>query len=58
MLFESMIAAIMNFGYELWGIHKAPEYAILETNVARRQQTPNATVYGELGRFPMLITHK
>jgi hypothetical protein len=58
MLFESMIAAIMNCGYELWGIHKAPKYVTLETNVARRQQTPHATAYGELGRFPMLITHK
>jgi hypothetical protein len=58
-----MIASIMNYGCQIWGFRKAPDIERLDMKFMKqilqvRQQTPNATINGELGRFPMIIIRK
>jgi len=62
-LFDSMIAPILHYGSEVWGFHKAPDIERVHLKFLKRllnvkQQTTNTIVYGELGRFPMIIMRK
>ena len=57
-LFDSMIMPILNYGAEVWGLHKAPDIEkvylkFLKQILNVRSQTTNAAVYGELGRIPL-----
>ena len=66
-LFDAMILPILNYGSEIWGLHKAPDIERVHTKFLKqvlgvRQQTVNAgvnaNVYGELGRFPLFVYRK
>ena len=62
-LFDAMISPILNYGSEVWGFHKAPDIErihmkFLKNILLVKQQTTNATIYGELGRVPMIIIRK
>lgn len=60
-LFDYMILPnILSYGSEIWGFHKAPDIEkihlkFLKQVLGVRQQTPNSAVFGEFGRFPLLI---
>jgi hypothetical protein len=62
-LFDCMILPILSYGSEIWGFHKAPDIEkihlkFLKQVLGVRQQTPNSAVFGEFGRFPLLIIRK
>ena len=62
-LFDSMILPILCYGCEIWGFHKAPDIErihikFLKQILSVKQNTCNATVYGELGRFPIIFIRK
>ena len=62
-LFDTMILPILNYGAEVWGFHKAPNVEkvylkFLKQVLNVKQQTTNATVYGELGRITLDIYRK
>ena len=51
------------YGSEIWGFHKANDVEkvhvrFLKQILGVRLQTSNITVYGELGRFPLVILRK
>ena len=59
-LFDSMVLPILCYGSEIWGFHKAPDIErvhirYLKQILSVRQQTTNAAVYGEVGRFPLNV---
>lgn len=59
-LFDSMINPILSYGSEVWGFHKAPDIERVHLKFMKqvlgvRQQTTNAAIYGELGRFPLIV---
>lgn len=58
-----MVLPILSYGSELWGFHKAPDIErihlkFLKQILCVRQQTTNAAVFGEFGRFPLLIMRR
>lgn len=62
-LFDSMVLPILNYGSEIWGFHKAPDIEQIHVKFLKqilnlRQQTVNAAVYGELGRYPLYVYRK
>ena len=62
-LFDSLVASILNFGSEIWGMHEATDIELIHTKFLRRilgvKKSTNLTaLYGELGRFPLLIIRK
>ena len=48
-LFDKYIGAILNYPCEVWGFHSARDIEQV------KKSTQNDFVYGELGRFPMII---
>ena len=59
-LFDAMVAPILLYGSEVWGIYNCKEIDKLHIRFCKyilgvRKQTPNAAVYGELGRFPLSL---
>ena len=59
-LFDSMVMPILNYGTEVWGIHKGPDIErvylkFLKQILCVRPQTSNIAVYGEVGRTPLYI---
>lgn len=62
-LFDSLVASILNFGSEIWGMHDASDIELVHTKFLRRilgvKKSTNLTaLYGELGRFPLVIIRK
>jgi hypothetical protein len=62
-LFDSLVLPILCYGSEIWGLHKAPDIErvyvkFLKQLLNVKQQTINATVYGELGLFPLSVIRK
>ena len=62
-LFEAMVVPILLYGSELWGIFEFKEVDKLQIKFYKhilgvRQQTPNAAVYGELGKYPLSVIAK
>ena len=62
-LFDAMILPILCYGSEVWGFHKAPDIERIQLKFLKqvlsvKQTTNNAAVYGELGRFPIIIIRK
>jgi hypothetical protein len=63
LLFDSMVAPIITYGCEVWGIYDLAEVDKLHLKFCKqilgvRQQTSNAAVLGELGRFPLSVICK
>ena len=62
-LLDSLIASILNFGSEIWGFHDASDVELIHTKFLRRmlgvkKSTNLASLYGEVGRYPLLLTRK
>ena len=62
-LFDSMVVPILCYGCEIWGFHKAPDIErvhlkFLKQVLSVKQKTATPAVYGELGRFPLLVERK
>ena len=62
-LFDSLVASILNFGSEIWGFHDASDVELIHTKFLRRilgvkKSTNLASLYGEVGRYPLLLTRK
>lgn len=62
-LFDSMVLPILCYGSEIWGFHKSLDIErvhlkFLKKILSVRQQTSNASVYGELGRFPLFVVRQ
>ena len=59
-LFDSMIMPILSYGCEVWGFHKSPDIEKIHLKFLKQLlgvhgKTPNTAVYGEFGRYPLLI---
>ena len=63
LLFDSLVVPIITYGCEVWGIYNYSEvdkihYKFCKYILGVRQQTSNAAVLGELGRFPLSVLCK
>ena len=59
-LFDALVAPIILYGSEVWGVYNMKEvdklnYKFCKIILGVRPQTSNAAVYGELGRFPLYV---
>ena len=59
-LFNTMVAPILNYGSEVWGLRKADPIeklhrSFLKSVLRVKNSTPNCFVYGELGVYPLYI---
>ena len=59
-LFDVLVGSVLNYGAEIWGYHKAGDVEKLHTKFCRyllnvRKSTNIIGLYGELGRFPLII---
>ena len=62
-LFDKMVLPIMCYGCEVWGIESSKQLEALHLKFCKyilnmKTSTPNAMVYGELGRLPIELTVK
>ena len=62
-LFDALITSILNYSSEVWGMHEAKDIELLHTKFCRRilgvkKSTNLVALYGELGRFPLIIVRK
>ena len=62
-LFDSIVSPIMLYGCELWGYSNIDVLERLHLRFCKillkvKKSTPNAMVYGELGRHPLSVTIK
>ena len=58
-LFDTYVASIAFYGCEIWGLHQAPDIEKVHLDFCKsilgvKRSTPNAMVYCELGRVPLL----
>ena len=59
-LFDALVAPIILYGSEIWGVYNMQEvdklnYKFCKIILGVRPQTSNAAVLGELGRFPLSL---
>ena len=59
-LFNSIVAPILFYGSEVWGLRKADHIekfhlAFLKSILGVKSSTPNIYVYGELGVYPLIL---
>lgn len=62
-LFDTMVVPILLYGSEVWGVYNITFIDKLHIRFCKyilgvKAQTPNAAVYGELGRFPLSVICK
>ena len=62
-LFDTLVASILNFGSEIWGMHDATDIELIHTKFLRRilgvkKCTNLSALYGELGRYPLSVIRK
>jgi hypothetical protein len=62
-LFDAMVAPILLYGAEVWGVYNLHEIDKLHLRFCKqilgvKSQTPNYAVFGELGRMPLYIICK
>ena len=62
-LFDTLISSILNYSSEVWGMNEAKDIEPLHTKFCRRilgvkKSTNLVALYGELGRFPLIIARK
>ena len=59
-LFNTMVAPILNYGCEVWGLRKADPIekchrSFLRSVLRVKNSTPNCFLYGELGVYPLYL---
>ena len=56
-LFDSFVGLVLRYAYEIWGYTKSKDIERIHLKFCKEllQVKSNATVYGELGRFPLFI---
>ena len=59
-LFDKLIQPVLNYGCEVWGFDKANDIEIVHKSFCKsvlgvKSTTLNEFVYGELGRYPLII---
>ena len=62
-LFDVLVGSILSYSAEVWGNNEAKDIELLHTKFCRwilnvRKSTNLAGLYGELGRFPLIIYRK
>ena len=62
-LFNSLVAPILSYGSEVWGMSSADpieklHLSFLKSILYVKQSTPNCFVYGELGIYPLFCSGK
>ena len=62
-VFDTYVNSILNYGSEVWGLHKAPDVekvhsSFCKTLLGVKKSTTNDLVYFELGRLPLYISRK
>ena len=62
-LFDSIALPILIYGSEIWGFYKSNDIEkahmrFLKQILGVRKQASNIAVYGELGRFPLVVLRK
>lgn len=62
-LFDILVGSVLNYGSEVWGLHEAKDIECLHTKFCRwilhvRKSTNLSGLYGELGRYPLIIFRK
>ena len=62
-LFDTLVGSILNFGAEIWGMHKASDIEAIHTKFLRRvlgvrKSTNLSALYGETGRVPLDVFRK
>ena len=62
-LFDIMVGSVLNYSAEVWGNNEAKDIEILHTKFCRwilqvRKSTNLSGLYGELGRFPLIVYRK
>ena len=62
-LFDSKVQPILSYGSELWGLNQVEEIESVHTRALKRflnisVHASNNIVYGETGRYPLIINHK
>ena len=62
-LFDTLVSPILNFGSELWGMHKATDIELVHTKFLRyilgvKKLTNLSALYGELARIPLPVYRK
>ena len=60
-LFDSFVSSILNYSSEIWGCTKSKEIERIHLKFCKRllkvkNNSCNATIYGELGRYPLYIS--
>ena len=62
-LFNSIVVPLILYGSDVWGIYNTHEVDKINLRFSKlilgvKQQTPNASVFDELGRFPLIVICK
>ena len=62
-LFDTLVSPILNFGSELWEMHKATDIELVHTKFLRyilgvKKSTNLSALYGELARIPLSVYRK
>jgi hypothetical protein len=62
-LFDRMISPILNYGCEIWGLNKADPIEKVHVGFCKnilhvKSTTQNGVIYGELGRYPLLLNRQ
>ena len=62
-LFDILVSPILNYGSELWGMHKATDIELVHTKFLRyilgvKKSTNLSALYGELARIPLSVYRK
>ena len=62
-LFDAMVVPILLYCSEVWGIYNFTDVDKIHIRFCKnilgvKQQTPNACIYGELGRYPLSVIAK
>ena len=58
-----MVGSVLNYSAEVWGYHEANDVEMLHTKFCRwilrvRKSTNLSGLYGELGRYPLIVYRK
>lgn len=62
-LFDSLVATVLNYCSEVWGMNAGTDIELIHTKFCRKllyvnKSTNTTGLYGELGRVPMIIFRK
>lgn len=62
-LFDRLVGPVLFYACEVWGFHQAPAVERVHLKFCKwllkvKRSTCNEMVYGELGRFPLIVERK